>query len=135
MILCFFTQKLFFGSKHLWNTIETLLNQLMAMKNVNNRPKTWNAPKKIPKLKYIFLICFQGKQKHIILTPLNIWNHFTQKIIILVVGFLNNEHLFSLSKNLTTYSLFSDQKRTGKWVKWNSVSKLNFVKFKELFSY
>jgi len=102
-----------FGSKHLGSTIETLLNQSIAMKNIKNRSKTRTPPetkKKLPKIKYNFLRVFQVK-KHIILTLLIIRNHLTQKTIVLVVKFLTNRYILSLSRNLVIFSLSSNQKK------------------------
>jgi len=52
-----------FYSKHLENTLETLLNQSMATKNPTNLPKTWNPSetKILPKLWYVVLGVFKVK--------------------------------------------------------------------------
>jgi hypothetical protein len=49
---------IYFDLKHLGNTIETLLNQSMTMKNIRNHPKTRNK-KKSPSSNMVFR-CFQG---------------------------------------------------------------------------
>jgi hypothetical protein len=84
-VLCFLPKKThlqpIFGSKHLGNTIKTLLNQSIAMKNIKNRSKTHTPPKtkkKLPKIKYDFLRVFQVK-KHIIFNSSNHTEPFNTK--------------------------------------------------------
>jgi hypothetical protein len=69
----------FFYPKLLRNTLETLLNQFMTFKNVENHPKTHNLPKtKIFLGPHLFLGILKVI-KHIILTPLVICKHLIQK--------------------------------------------------------
>jgi len=97
----FFTKKPiynpFFTSKHLENTLGTLLNKYMTskdMKNAQNSKLTRN--KNLFKLKYVFLGVFKVKIKYLILIILVIWNLLTQKSIVLVVKIFPNDNFLSL---------------------------------------
>jgi hypothetical protein len=69
-----------FDSKHLKNTLETLLNQFMTTKKPNIRQKTWNPPgtKILPGLRYVVLGVFYVKKTK--RNPPHHIEHFDTKI-------------------------------------------------------
>jgi hypothetical protein len=75
----FFLPKTYFDPKHLENTIETLLNQSMAIKNPKNHLKTRNPPetKILPKLSSIIFLGVFKVKKTPKRNPRIIWNLLT----------------------------------------------------------
>jgi hypothetical protein len=89
-----------FGPKHLGNTLETMLNQSIAMKNAKNCLKTQNPPetkKKLLELRSDFLGVFNVKNNYSYL-PF----HMEPFDTFLVVGLFSNIHFLSLNRNPTT---------------------------------
>jgi hypothetical protein len=61
----------------------------------------------------LFFLCVFKVKEHLMAIPLIIWNHFTQKSIILVAK-LSSSQLLSLSRNPATPPLSSTKRRTKK---------------------
>jgi hypothetical protein len=92
-----------------------LLNQSIAFKNTHKKigPKSEINPKQKFFLNLDFFLCVFKVKEHLMAIPLIIWNHFTQKSIILVAK-LSSSQLLSLSRNPATPPLSSTKRRTKK---------------------
>ena len=77
---------IYFDLKHLGNTIETLLNQSMTMKNIRNHPKTRNK-KKNHQAQIWFLGVFKAQTTHNSNSPCHM-KPFDIKITVLIAEFL-----------------------------------------------
>jgi hypothetical protein len=69
--------------------------------------------KNLSKLSSVCLGVFKAR-KNLNLTPLIIWNHLTQKLIVLVTVIVVNDNFLFLCQNLVILSLSSTKKRTKK---------------------
>jgi hypothetical protein len=64
--------------KHLRDSFKRIHNHKKHKKNNHKIPKSTQNKKQFL-ISYTIFRCFQGKKKYIILTPIIIWNHLTQK--------------------------------------------------------
>lgn len=107
----FYLENLFFNSftaqKHLKNTLDILLNSLMALKNIKTRTKTWNQFE----TNFFFLahMFFPPSilrwKKNLSGTIITEWKPLTQKLTILKAIISVNDDFFS-SPSKSNYSLF-----------------------------
>jgi hypothetical protein len=112
--LLFFNPKTYFQLFFLLQTLRKHQWNLVSLKNTKNYLKTHNQHenKKISKHHIFFLGVFKVR-KHLILTLLVIWDHLTQKSIVLVVKIIANNNFLFFNWNPVTLSLSS----TEKWLK------------------
>ena len=95
-------QLFFFYSKHLENTLETLIKPLMTLKNLKNNIKFKNQleTKNLSELKFI-LSNFKVK-KHLSGSPLTEYNSLTSRLTILVIEMLSTMIFFLDLRNPAT---------------------------------